>query len=127
MGMLHILTTTNITTIIIRMSILHLRRELCFQTTHRCQVQFGLPILGHHSQLSASARQRESPYPLFKLEDAIDTVLKEITPLPALDVAVRASIAGHVLAEDVFAPADVPASQTTSVDGYALRGREILS
>lgn len=31
------------------------------------------------------------------------------------------ALRGYVLADDVFAPRDVPFGSTTSVDGYALR------
>jgi gephyrin len=44
-----------------------------------------------------------------------------LSPLPVVEVALGPELAGHVLAEDVLAPADVPPTQTTSVDGYALR------
>ncbi|TFY67664.1 hypothetical protein EVJ58_g1490 [Rhodofomes roseus] len=37
---------------------------------------------------------------------------------------VTANIKGHVLAEDVYAPQDVPSTSTTSVDGYALRSTD---
>ena len=35
---------------------------------------------------------------------------------------VSSALRGHVLAEDVTAPSDVPSTSTTNVDGYALRG-----
>ena len=35
-------------------------------------------------------------------------------------IKVGPSLAGYVLAEDVYAPHNIPSTQTTSVDGYAL-------
>jgi gephyrin len=71
------------------------------------------------------------------LEDALDLVLKNISTLgvqkqlvaptfvcqtPALiRLQVTPELRGHVLAEDVYAPQNVPSTSTTSVDGYALR------
>jgi gephyrin len=34
---------------------------------------------------------------------------------------VGSSLKGYIIAEDVYAPNDIPATRTTSVDGYALR------
>jgi gephyrin len=48
-------------------------------------------------------------------------ILKELSPLPVVEHAVTPDLAGHVLTEDVLAPHDIPATPTTSVDGYALR------
>jgi molybdopterin biosynthesis enzyme len=36
---------------------------------------------------------------------------------------VTPALSGHVLAEDVYAPQDVPPTPTTNVDGYAVRCR----
>lgn len=39
---------------------------------------------------------------------------------------VTPALKGHVLAEDVFAPHNVPATATTSVDGYAVRCKLLI-
>ncbi|KAH7926809.1 hypothetical protein BV22DRAFT_1118682 [Leucogyrophana mollusca] len=77
--------------------------------------------LSHDPSLPASSRHRVSPYPLISLEQALDTILKEIEPLKAISRPVTPALAGYILAEDVYAPQNVPPSKTTSVDGYALR------
>lgn len=50
--------------------------------------------------------------------------MTEVKPLPAIELPVNPQLRGHVLAEDVYAPQDVPSTQTTSVDGYALRSTD---
>ncbi|KAJ7433062.1 MoaB/Mog domain-containing protein [Mycena galericulata] len=72
--------------------------------------------LSHDPSAAASARHRVSPYPLISLENALELVQKNIT--------VTQDLRGHVLAEDVHAPQDVPFTSTTSADGYALRSTD---
>ncbi|KAH7912952.1 MoaB/Mog domain-containing protein [Hygrophoropsis aurantiaca] len=81
-------------------------------------------ILSHDPSLPASNRHRVSPYPLISLEQALGTILKETEPLKSINHAVTPTLAGHVLAEDVYAPQNVPPSKSTSVDGYALRSAD---
>ncbi|KAF8207824.1 MoaB/Mog domain-containing protein [Mycena galopus ATCC 62051] len=80
--------------------------------------------LSHDPSAAASARHRVSPYPLISLEDSLDLVLKNITTLGVHTQLVTPELRGHVLAEDVYAPQDVPSTSTTSVDGYALRSTD---
>lgn len=72
-------------------------------------------------KISASARHRHSPYPIISLDHALKIIAQTVQPLPAITLPVGPELQGHVLAEDVFAPQDVPSSPTTSVDGYAMR------
>ncbi|KAJ6560153.1 MoaB/Mog domain-containing protein [Mycena capillaripes] len=80
--------------------------------------------LSHDPSAAASARHRVSPYPLISLEDALDLVLKNTTTLGVQKQLVTHKLSGHVLAEDVYAPQNVPLTSTTSVDGYALRSTD---
>ncbi|KAJ7369083.1 MoaB/Mog domain-containing protein [Mycena albidolilacea] len=80
--------------------------------------------LSHDPSAAASARHRVSPYPLLSLEDALDLVLKNISTLGVQKQLVTPELRGHVLAEDVYAPQNVPSTSTTSVDGYAMRSTD---
>ncbi|KAJ7461926.1 molybdenum cofactor biosynthesis protein [Mycena latifolia] len=80
--------------------------------------------LSHDPSAPASARHRVSPYPLISLEEALELVQKNISSLGTQKKLVTPELRGHVLAEDVYAPQDAPATSTTSVDGYALRSTD---
>ncbi|CCM01747.1 uncharacterized protein FIBRA_03813 [Fibroporia radiculosa] len=80
--------------------------------------------LSHDPSLPVTTRHRESPYPLVSVEEALASILREIKPLPVTEQLVTPHLKGHVLAEDVCAPQDVPLTSTTSVDGYALRSTD---
>ncbi|KAI0751084.1 molybdenum cofactor biosynthesis protein [Daedaleopsis nitida] len=78
-------------------------------------------VLSHDPALPAHTRHRESPYPLVSVAEALLTVLREVQPLPVYEEAVTSRLKGCVIAEDVFAPQNVPTTFSTNVDGYALR------
>ncbi|KAH9844355.1 MoaB/Mog domain-containing protein [Rhodofomes roseus] len=80
--------------------------------------------LSHDPSQPVTTRHRESPYPLVTVDEALASILKEVKPLDTAELPVTANIKGHVLAEDVYAPQDVPSTSTTSVDGYALRSTD---
>ncbi|KAI6127386.1 hypothetical protein EDD16DRAFT_1702467 [Pisolithus croceorrhizus] len=80
--------------------------------------------LSHDPSIPAPGRLRVSPYPLIGLEDALDIIMTEVQPLGIVTLPVTANLAGHVLAEDVYAPEDIPSSKTTNVDGYAVRSSD---
>ncbi|KAG9317925.1 MoaB/Mog domain-containing protein [Chiua virens] len=61
---------------------------------------------------------------LISLDTALHLILTEIQPLGVVELLVTPVLAGHVLAEDVHAAQNVPSSQTTNVDGYALRSSD---
>ncbi|KAJ7880952.1 hypothetical protein B0H13DRAFT_2050012 [Mycena leptocephala] len=69
--------------------------------------------LSHDPSAAASARHH-----------ALDLVLKNITMLGVQKQLVTHELRGHVLAEDVYAPQNVPLTSTTNVDGYALRSTD---
>ncbi|OBZ70254.1 Molybdenum cofactor synthesis protein cinnamon [Grifola frondosa] len=77
--------------------------------------------LSHDPSLPASARHRESPYPLVSVKEALDRISAEIEPPVISEELVTSHLRGYVLAEDVYASQNVPSSYTTNVDGYALR------
>ncbi|KAJ7098600.1 MoaB/Mog domain-containing protein [Mycena belliarum] len=80
--------------------------------------------LSHDPSAAASTRHRVSPYPLLSLERALELVQNHVSPLGTETKQVTPDLSGHVLAEDVYAPQDVPSTPTTSVDGYALRSTD---
>lgn len=53
-------------------------------------------------------------------DDARERILREIEPLPAVRRLI-ADVIGQTLAEDVAAPADVPAFDNSAMDGYGFR------
>ncbi|KAJ6587789.1 MoaB/Mog domain-containing protein [Mycena sp. CBHHK59/15] len=60
--------------------------------------------LSHDPSAAASARHRVSPYPLISLENALDLIKQNISPLPTHKHLVTHALRGHVLAEDIYAP-----------------------
>ncbi|KAF9236211.1 MoaB/Mog domain-containing protein [Melanogaster broomeanus] len=81
-------------------------------------------MLSHDPSAPAPGRHRISPYPQISLEGALEMILTEIQPLAPIELPVTPALAGHVLAEDVYAPQNIPSAQTTNVDGYALRSSD---
>ncbi|KAH9855051.1 MoaB/Mog domain-containing protein [Lenzites betulinus] len=81
-------------------------------------------VLSQDPALPAHTRQRESPYPLVSVAEAYLTILREISPSSVAEAPVSAKLRGHVIAEDVFAPQNVPSTYSTNVDGYALRSTD---
>lgn len=63
---------------------------------------------------------------MVSVKDALASIVREVVPLPPVDVAVTPKLRGHVLAEDVYSLSNIPTSPTTNVDGYALRGKDFL-
>ena len=62
---------------------------------------------------------RASAYPLVEVSDATAVVL-EHTHVLGMERVALADCAGRVLAEDVSAPAPLPAFPSSAVDGYAV-------
>ncbi|HEX2923594.1 MAG TPA: gephyrin-like molybdotransferase Glp [Chloroflexota bacterium] len=61
----------------------------------------------------------ESKYAMVDPVVALDTVLKNVRPLPHESVRL-AEASGRVLAEDLYASADLPPFASSAVDGYAV-------
>ena len=66
---------------------------------------------------------RASAYPLIEVDDAAALVFEHIPTLGVERVAL-AHCVGRVLAEDLAAPASLPAFPASAVDGYALRSAD---
>lgn len=58
------------------------------------------------------------------MTEACDAILREITPLPAVEVPIEDAL-GRVLAETVLSPLALPPWDNASMDGYALRAEDI--
>ncbi|GJE87529.1 molybdenum cofactor biosynthesis protein [Phanerochaete sordida] len=80
--------------------------------------------LSHDPSAPVSARHRVSPYPAITLEAALESILREVQPLDPREIPVSSDLRGTVLAEDIFAPQNVPPTTTTNVDGYAVRSSD---
>ncbi|PBK67026.1 hypothetical protein ARMSODRAFT_1020992 [Armillaria solidipes] len=74
----------------------------------------------HDPSASVSSRHRISPFPLISFEDAMDMIMTTVKPLEETVLPVTPALVGYVLAQDVYASHDVPATPTTNVDGYAV-------
>ncbi|KIK96138.1 hypothetical protein PAXRUDRAFT_32580 [Paxillus rubicundulus Ve08.2h10] len=83
-------------------------------------------MLSHDPSAPVSGRHRVSPYPQISFEAAMEMILTEIQPLDSIKLPVTPALAGYVLAEDVYARQNIPPTQTTNVDGYALRSSDPL-
>ncbi|XDG09273.1 hypothetical protein ABKA04_008888 [Annulohypoxylon sp. FPYF3050] len=70
--------------------------------------------------LGPSRRNRESPYPMLSVDDALSKIKEQTTPAEIVTLKVDRSLPGHVLAEDVAARENVPAFRASIVDGYAV-------
>ena len=66
---------------------------------------------------------RASTYPLIDVDEAASLVL-EHTPVLGIEKVALAHCVGRVLAEDLVAPASLPAFPSSAVDGYALRAAD---
>ncbi|KAI0322530.1 MoaB/Mog domain-containing protein [Amylostereum chailletii] len=109
--------------------------------THSHRIPQPRSVISHDPSLAATARHRVSPYHMFSLDEALKAIMTELGPLPTekrrvglpvlnlpaivlISNKVTAALKGYILAEDVHASQDVPFTQTTSVDGYALRSTD---
>ncbi|KAI8628313.1 molybdenum cofactor synthesis domain-containing protein [Xylariaceae sp. FL1651] len=76
--------------------------------------------MSNDPSLGPSRRNRESPYPMLSVDDALQKI-KDNTPSPEVTTSkVDTLLPGHVLAEDVSARENVPAFRASIVDGYAV-------
>jgi molybdopterin molybdotransferase len=66
---------------------------------------------------------RASAYPLVEVDEAADLVLDR-TPILGVERVALAHSIGRVLAEDLAAPASLPAFPSSAVDGYAVRSAD---
>ena len=61
----------------------------------------------------------QSPYPMITVAEATHEIQSRLAPLPPTELSFREAL-GYVLAEDVNAPADLPPTERSAVDGYAV-------
>ncbi|KAI1318292.1 hypothetical protein F5Y16DRAFT_135607 [Xylariaceae sp. FL0255] len=76
--------------------------------------------LSNDPSLGPSRRNRESPWKMLDVEDALKLIADEIPGAEITITKVDTSLPGHVLAEDVTARENVPAFRASIVDGYAV-------
>lgn len=69
----------------------------------------------------AASRQRQSPYPMTPIREAMNLIFENTPVNPVQNLAVNPGLLGHILAEDVVAMKNIPELATTNVDGYAVR------
>src|SRR6266852_3290323 len=60
---------------------------------------------------------------MISVEEALERILAEITPLNVTDVPLSDSL-GHVLAEDVISQEDIPPFANSAMDGFALLSQD---
>ncbi|KAH6659875.1 hypothetical protein BKA67DRAFT_653083 [Truncatella angustata] len=80
----------------------------------------GANPMSNDPSLGPSRRNRESPFPMLSVDDALAQVKEHTPPAEVVTVKVDRSLPGSVLAEDVKARANVPAFRASIVDGYAV-------
>ena len=89
------------------------RREGLFQLTDKGTALARSPV---------AARQRHSPWPMISVREAMDRIFEQAAPLKVQTMNVGPDLVGHVLADDVVSPRNVPSGPSTNIDGYAVRG-----
>ncbi|KAI1759660.1 gephyrin [Hypoxylon sp. FL1150] len=76
--------------------------------------------MSNDPSLGPSRRNRESPFPMLSVDDALAQIKEQTPPPEIVTTKVDRSLPGHVLAEDVHARENVPAFRASIVDGYAV-------
>lgn len=71
-----------------------------------------------------AAQQSDGAVPAHSVEEHLQDILRAITPLTPLEVVLDDAL-GCVLAEDVAAPADLPAFDNSQMDGYAVHSADV--
>lgn len=67
----------------------------------------------------------DTPWGELNADDAIGQILDAITPVAEHHRVALTDALGHVIAEDIISPIDVPGHRNSAVDGYALIGDEL--
>ncbi|OCB87528.1 hypothetical protein A7U60_g5433 [Sanghuangporus baumii] len=98
---------------------------------HQCGHHHNKEQSHNHSDFSTSdpsssvaTRHRTSPFPLISYEAALEAIFRHVQQMEVVKVPVTAALKETVLAEDVYAPQDVPPAPTTNMDGYAVRSSD---
>lgn len=80
----------------------------------------GANPMSNDPSLGPSRRNRESPYPMLSVDDALEQIKQNTPPPEVVTSKVDSTLPGAVLAEDVKARENVPAFRASIVDGYAV-------
>lgn len=78
------------------------------------------PHISNDPNAGPTRRQRESPYPMLTVEDALKQISAHVPAPKIIKAPVNLNLVGSVLAEDVTAREAVPAFRASIVDGYAI-------
>jgi len=62
---------------------------------------------------------------LTQLDEALALLLRDLTPVASAETIDLSLAPGRVLAQDLIAPVDVPPSDNSAMDGYAVRAAEL--
>ncbi|GAA5883554.1 hypothetical protein JCM3774_001738 [Rhodotorula dairenensis] len=81
-------------------------------------------LLSQDPSTAVAARQRHSPWPMISVREAMDRIFAQTSVLKPQTVEVGPELIGHVLAEDVVSPGNVPSAPSTNIDGYAVRASD---
>ncbi|GAA5930438.1 bifunctional molybdopterin adenylyltransferase MobB/molybdopterin molybdotransferase MoeA family protein [Sporobolomyces koalae] len=81
-------------------------------------------LMSQDPSIAIASRQRQSPWPLVSVPDALALVFEHTPVLPVETVTVDENLVGHVLADDVCSPKPIPNSPSTNIDGYAVRSTD---
>ncbi|VAX12929.1 Molybdopterin molybdenumtransferase [hydrothermal vent metagenome] len=63
--------------------------------------------------------------PLMTLDQALEQILASITPIESVETQAIMDAFGHILAESIHSPLNVPPYQNSAMDGYAVRGADL--
>ncbi|GAA5983890.1 hypothetical protein JCM11641_006411 [Rhodosporidiobolus odoratus] len=74
-------------------------------------------LLSQDPSVAIAARQRQSPWPLVSVRDALKLIFDNTPLAPVQNLAVGPSLLGHVLAEDVHSDLNIPSGPSTNIDG----------
>ncbi|GAC1697479.1 MAG: molybdopterin molybdotransferase MoeA [Candidatus Limnocylindrales bacterium] len=72
-----------------------------------------------------SATSAQAATRTLSVDEALERILARVVPLPAVEVALSDAL-GTVLAIDVRADRDVPPFRNSAMDGYAVRGADVV-
>ncbi|GAA5958345.1 hypothetical protein JCM3765_004802 [Sporobolomyces pararoseus] len=92
--------------------------------SHSHQAPRSRTLMSQDPSISIASRQRQSPWPLVSVKDALSLIF-EHTPLTQIEsIPVDQDLVGHVLSDDVHSPKNIPSSPSTNIDGYAVRSTD---
>ncbi|GAA5895965.1 uncharacterized protein JCM6883_001674 [Sporobolomyces salmoneus] len=81
-------------------------------------------LMSQDPSVAIASRQRQSPWPLVSVKDALSLIF-ENTPVTQIEsVTVDESLTGYVLSDDVKSSKNIPNSPSTNIDGYAVRSSD---